>query len=66
MNCQGKSGIFREFSIFFIHVREKSGEKSYLISISISLTIGMIVREVVVLIVVSKYEILSFSTVEYI
>ena len=52
MNCQGKPGIVREFSMFFIHVREKS----YLVSISISLTIGMVVREVVILIVVSKCE----------
>ena len=52
----GKPGIAREFSITFIQVREKSGKTNYLVDISFSLTIGMVVREVVVLIVVSKCE----------
>ena len=48
---QGKSGIVREFSI----ISSKSG-KNYLVSILFSLTIGMVVRKVVALFVVSQSE----------
>jgi len=53
---RGKSGIVREFSIIFIQVKEKSGKTNYLVSISFSLTIGMIAGKVVALIVVCKCE----------
>ena len=56
-----KPGIVRKFSKLSIQVREKSRksqgkvrETNYLISISFSLTIGMVVRKVAVLIVVCK------------
>ena len=51
---QGKPGIVSEFSISFIQFKETSGETNYLVSISFSLTIGMIVRKVVALIVISR------------
>ena len=53
---QGKPGIIREFSIIFIQVREKSRKTNYFVSISFSLTIGLVVRKVVALFAVSKCE----------
>ena len=48
--------MVREFLIIFIHVREKSGKTDYLVYISFSLTIGIVVRKVVALSVASKCE----------
>ena len=56
---QGQPGIFREFSIIFVEVKENKLFIQYikLIScISFSLTIGMVVWKVVALIVGSTYE----------
>ena len=44
-----------EVSIIFIQVREKSG-KNYLVSISFSLAISLVIRKVVAPFVVNKYE----------
>ena len=54
--CQGKPGIVRELFIIFIQVREKSGKTKYPVYISFSLTIGIVVREVVALSVASECE----------
>ena len=51
---QGKPGIVRELFIIFIQVMEKSEKTKYLVYISFSLTIGIVVRKVVALSVVSK------------
>ena len=51
---QGKPGIVGELFIIFIQVREKSGKAKYLVYISFSLTIGIVVRKVVALIVASE------------
>ena len=51
---EGKPGIVREFSIILIQVKEKSGKANYLVIMSFSLTIGMVVRKVIALIVVSR------------
>ena len=56
MKSQGKPGIVRELSIIFIQVREKSGKTKYLVHISSSLTIGIVVRKVVALLVASECE----------
>ena len=53
---QGKPGIVRERFIVFIQIREKSGKTKYLVYISFSLTIGIVVRKVVALIVASECE----------
>ena len=52
----GKPGIVRELSIIPIQVREKSTKTNYIVSISFSLTIGMVVHKKVALIVVGKCE----------
>ena len=49
--------MVREFSIICFLVREKSGKTNYLVSLSFSVTIGMVVRKVIALSVVSKCEI---------
>ena len=56
MNSQGKPGIVREFSIIFNQVRQKSGKTDYLVSVSLSLTVGMVVCKVIALIAVSRCE----------
>ena len=53
---QGKPGIVRELFIISVQVREKSGKTKYLVYISFSVTIGIVVREVVALIVASECE----------
>ena len=53
---EGKPGIVRELFIIFIQVREKSGKTKYLVYISFSLTIGIIVRKAVTLFVASECE----------
>ena len=53
---QGKPGIVRELFTIFIQVKEKSGKTKYLVYISFSLTIGIVVRKVVALIVASECE----------
>ena len=45
-----------EFSIIFIQVREKLGKTKYLVYTSFSLTIGIVVLNVVALIVASECE----------
>ena len=55
MKNRGKHLIDRDFSIHCIQVRERSG-RNYLVSISFSLAIGMVLHKVVVLIVVSECE----------
>ena len=61
MGSHGKPRIVRTFSIIFIKVMENSRKTNYLVSISFSLTIGMVVRKVVALIVSSKCELYHFS-----
>jgi len=56
--------MVREFSIIFIQVKENSRKKDYLVSISFSLTIGMVVCKVVALIVVSRCELHHLSLCE--
>ena len=46
---QGEPGIVREFFIILIQVREKSEKTTYLVSISLSLALCMVVCRVVVL-----------------
>ena len=60
----GKSGIVMEFSIIFIQVGEKSGKTNYLVHISLSLTICMVVSKVVAPFVVSKCEFYNFALCE--
>ena len=43
MKSQGKPGKVREFSIIFIEVKEKTGNTNYLVHISLSLTLSMVV-----------------------
>ena len=45
-----------ELCMLLIQVREKSGKTKYLVYISFSLTIGIVVRKVVALIVASECE----------
>ena len=59
---QGKPGIVRELFMLFIQVREKSGKTKYLVYISFSLTIGMVVHKVVALIVASEYELYHLAS----
>ena len=61
MKSQGKPGVVMEFSIIFIQVREKSWKTNHLVSISFSLTIGMVVCKVIALIVASRYELYHFA-----
>ena len=53
---QGKPVIVRELFIIFIQVWEKSEKTKYLVCISFSLTIGIVVCKVVALIVASECE----------
>ena len=48
--------MVRELFIIFIQVREKPEKTKYLAHISLSLTIGIVVRKVVALIVASECE----------
>ena len=61
MKSQEKSGLVKGFSIIFIHVREKSGKKDYLVHISFSLTLCMVICKVVVRFLVSKFELYHFA-----
>ena len=55
--------MVRESSMIFIQVKEKLSKTNYLVSKSLSLTIGMVFHKVIALIVVSKYD-LSASPCE--
>ena len=52
----------------FLHVREKSGKTKYLVYISFSLTIGIVVRKAVALSIASECELyhLALSNTKYI
>ena len=56
MKSEGKPGIVRQFSIIFVQSKEKPRKTKYLLSISFSLTVGIVVRKVVAQIVISKCE----------
>ena len=61
MKSQERCGIVREFSIILIQVRKKSGKANYLVSILFSLTIDMVVRQVIALIFVSRCKLYHFA-----
>ena len=58
----GKHGRVRGFSIIFVKVWEKSGKTDYLVSIQISLTIGMVVCKVVALMIVNICELYHLAS----
>ena len=51
--------MVREFTLTFNQVKEKLAKTNCLASISFSLTIGLVVRMVIALFVVSKYELIT-------
>ena len=63
MKSNGKAGIVRIFSIIFVQVREKSGRPDYLVHMSFSLTLCMVVYKVIAQFVISKCELYHFYVV---
>ena len=53
--------MFKEFSIIFIHIKEKLRKTANLVILSCSLTTGLVFRKVVAVIAVRKCELYHFA-----